>query len=71
MKVDGARREAYLKAYRDWQAQLEQLHRVFLESESLSPPQLKGLLNRESRAKERYDAARTELLGIPSGEELF
>ncbi len=57
-------RAEYEAAYEAWQRQLQRLHQVFLEGERLEPPQLKGLLNREARAKERYDAAREELLGI-------
>lgn len=54
----------YEAAYEAWQRQLQRLHQVFLEGERLEPPQLKGLLNREARAKDRYDAAREALLGI-------
>jgi len=54
----------YREAYADWQEQLEGVHRVLLEGERLEPPKLKGLLNREARAKERYDAARRRLLGL-------
>ncbi len=54
----------YLEAYETWQAQLRELHRVLLEGERLEPPRLKGLLNREARAKERYDEARRRLLGL-------
>ena len=54
----------YREAYEDWKRQLEGIHRVLLEGERLDPPKLKGLLNREARAKERYDAARRRLLGI-------
>jgi hypothetical protein len=54
----------YREAYEDWTRQLEGVHRVLLEGERLEPPKLKGLLNREARAKERYDAARRRLLGI-------
>lgn len=54
----------YREAHEAWQRQLERLHQVFLEGERLDPPRLKGLLNREARAKERYDAARETLLGI-------
>ena len=57
-------REAYRAAWEDWQAQLQRLHALFLDGERLPPPEVKGLLNRESRAKERYDAARRRLLGI-------
>ncbi len=65
MQRDGATIEAYRAALAAWQRQLQVLHGVLLDGESLGPPQLKGLLNREARAKERYDAARFKLLGIP------
>ena len=57
MKVSDERREAYLKAYEDWQKQLQALHEVFLDG-TRTPvgDQFTGLLNREARAKERYDA---------------
>jgi len=42
--------------------------RVFLEGKPLDPVRIKGLLNREARAKEKYDAARRHLLGIPDEE---
>lgn len=54
----------YREAYDDWQEQLTALHRVLLDGDRLDPPKLKGLLNREARAKERYDAARRRLLGL-------
>jgi hypothetical protein len=54
----------YKDAYEDWQKQLAGLHEVFLEGRRLDPLRLKGLLNRESRAKRRYDQARLRLLGI-------
>ncbi len=57
-------REAYREAYDYWQQQLQRLHAFFLEGERIEPPALKGLLNREARAKERYDEARRRLLGI-------
>ena len=70
MKVSDERREAYLSAYRDWQKQLMTLHEVFLDgTKTLAGDQMKGLLNREARAKERYDHARQELLGIPQAAE--
>ncbi len=62
---DASTIEEYRVAQAAWQKQLEVLHRVLIDGESLGPPQLKGLLNREARAKERYDAARFKLLGIP------
>jgi hypothetical protein len=69
MKVSDDRRRAYLDAYEDWQKQLATLHEVFLEgTKVLEGDRMKGLLNREARAKERYDQARLELLGIPSPE---
>ena len=54
----------YRQAYKDWTEQLEAVHRLLLDGERLEPPKLKGLLNREARAKERYDMARRRLLGI-------
>jgi hypothetical protein len=54
----------YREAYQDWQAQIGALHKVLLDGERLEPPKLKGLLNREARAKERYDTARRRLLGL-------
>jgi hypothetical protein len=57
-------KQEYRKAYQDWQDQLAGVHRVLLEGERMEPPKLKGLLNREARAKERYDAARRKLLGL-------
>ncbi len=69
MRVDPKRQEAYRQAYEAWQEQLQTLHRVFLEGEALEPPKLKGLLNREARTKERYDAARLALLGIDAQQD--
>lgn len=54
----------YRSAWEAWLKQAEHVHRVFLEDEKLGPAQIKGLLNRESRAKEAYDSARLRLLGI-------
>ena len=65
--VDPAVAAAYREAWEAWRRQVERVHAVFLESEALTPPQVKGLLNREARAKERYDAARLALLGIGGG----
>jgi len=58
------RKRDYLDAYEAWQTQLQALHRVMLDGERLEPPKLKALLNREARAKERYDRARRALLGL-------
>ncbi len=68
MRADQQRQDDYSRAYRAWQVQLQDLHRVLLEGQSMVPPKLKGLLNREARAKERYDTARRALLGIERGE---
>lgn len=54
----------YREAWDAWRKQLDHVHRVLLEGEATRPDALKGLLNREARAKERYDAARLRLLGI-------
>ena len=64
VRVDPAKQAEYREAWESWQRQLTRLHEVFLEGEPLEPPKLKGLLNREARAKQRYDAAREALLGI-------
>ena len=66
MRADPQRQEEYRQA---WQEQLQALHRVFLEDEAMEPPKLKGLLSREARAKERYDAARLALLGIGDAQD--
>ena len=73
MKVSDERRTAYLAAYDDWQKKLADLHEVFLDG-TRTPvgDQFKGLLNREARAKAKYDEARLELLGIaPAGDSPF
>lgn len=59
----------YRSAWEAWIKQVEHLHRVLLEGEKLGPAQVKGLLNREARAKEAYDAARLRLLGIGDDAE--
>lgn len=64
VRVDPQRQREYREAWEAWQKQLARLHEVFLEGEAIGPPQLKGLLNREARAKQRYDAAREALLGL-------
>jgi hypothetical protein len=57
-------KEEYRRAYDSWSAQLADLHRVLLDGDRLEPPKLKGLLNREARHFEAYEAARKRLLGI-------
>lgn len=73
MKVSEERRASYLAVYEDWQRKLNELHEVVLDG-TRTPigDQFKGLLNREARAKEKYDQARLELLGIvPAGDSPF
>ncbi len=62
---------AYRVAYEDWQKQLGQLHEFFLEGKRLDPIRIKGLLNREARAKRKYDRARLALLGIEEEDALL
>lgn len=57
-------KQEYREAYEAWQGQLSGVHDLLLEGNRIPPEQIKGLLNREARAKERYDAARRRLLGI-------
>lgn len=59
--------DEYRAAWKAWSAQLDRLHRVLLDGEAIEPSQLKGLLGREARAKQVYDRAREELLGLGSG----
>ena len=65
------RTAAYKEAYETWQKHLGGLHEVFLEGKRLDPLRLKGLLNRESRSKRRYDQARLRLLGIEEEDSSF
>ncbi|MEX2080635.1 MAG: hypothetical protein WEC33_03390 [Dehalococcoidia bacterium] len=62
--VDAATAQEYRLAWEEWVKQVEHVHRVLLEGETLTPDRFKGLLNREVRAKERYDEARLKLLGV-------
>ncbi|MGI8927573.1 MAG: hypothetical protein ACR2HN_13155 [Tepidiformaceae bacterium] len=66
--VEESTSRAYRQAWEDWIKQVEHLHRVFLEGENIRPEQIKGLLNREARAKGRYDAARLALLGLDESD---
>lgn len=68
LPLDEERKREYVRAYEGWQRHLAALHRVLLEGERLDPPRLKGLLNREARAKERYEEARRRLLGLTADE---
>ena len=62
--ADEETKQSYREAYDAWQRQVAGLHEVFLDGKRLDPVRLKGLLNRESRTKRRYDSARLRLLGI-------
>jgi hypothetical protein len=69
MKVSDDRRAVYLEAYDDWQTKLVALHEVLLEgTKTPVGDQWKGLLNREARAKAKYDEARASLLGFGAAE---
>ncbi|HEU4759429.1 MAG TPA: hypothetical protein VFT91_05535 [Dehalococcoidia bacterium] len=61
--MEAVKRE-YWESYRAWQEHLQALHGVLLEGQRMEAPKLKGLLNREARAKERYEKARRHLLGL-------
>lgn len=63
-EAGGDPRASYRRALREWQEQLDRLHAVLLDGERRRPDQLKGLLNREARAKERYERERRRLLGL-------
>ena len=69
MTTSDDRKKQYIEAYQAWQEQLQALHRVVLEGQRIDPPRLKGLLNREVRAKEKYEEARRRLLGLGADEE--
>jgi hypothetical protein len=68
--ADGPTQKEYREAFDTWQKHLAGLHGVFLEGNRLDPVRLKGLLNREARAKHRYDKARLHLLGIEDDDIL-
>ena len=68
--LDIPAKQAYRKAWEAWTKQVEAMHATLLDDEPLEPAKLKGLLNREARAKEAYDAARLRLLGLDSGPVL-
>jgi hypothetical protein len=59
-------KQAYRDALDDWQRKLADVHRLLLDGDRQGkrPDEIKGLLNREARAKEKYDDARKRLLGI-------
>jgi hypothetical protein len=70
--ADDATKQAYRDAYDDWHAKLLQLHEVLVDgTRTLEGDQMKGLLNREARAKVKYDEARLALLGFGPQESPF
>ena len=71
MPTDPKLQEEYRQTYDAWQRQVLDLHRVLLDGDTMEPPKLKGLLNREARAKESYDAARLALLGLGGQDDPF
>lgn len=62
--TDDDPKAVYREAYEAWQKHLSGVHDLLLEGKRLPPEQIKGLLNREARAKEKYDEARRRLLGV-------
>ena len=62
--VSDEAKQQYRGAWESWREQIEGVHSLLLDGERLPPDRVKGLLNREARAKERYDEARRRLLGI-------
>jgi hypothetical protein len=57
--------ERYLDAFNYWQQMLTNLHAIlFDEKEVKDPSVIKGALNREARAKEKYEEQRKEIFGI-------
>lgn len=60
----GDPKQEYRDAFEQWQKHLAGVHELLLEGKRMPPEHIKGLLNREARSKERYDAARRRLLGI-------
>ncbi len=61
--------QEYRAAYTRWMDDLRQLHEVLLEGKPLDPLHRIALLRRESHSKERYEAARAKLLGLPDADE--
>ena len=56
---------SYLEAYEYWQDAVQKLHYILFDENSTNDPaKIKGALNREARAKEKYETARKKILGI-------
>ena len=68
--ADEPTKAAYTEAYENWQRHLAQLHELLIEGKRIPPALIKGLLNREARAKRAYDRARLALLGIEAEEDI-
>jgi len=67
MRVSEELHSQYMAAYSTWIKQIEAVHNFFFEESVLHPDKVKGLLNREANAKEKYDLARLRLLGLDLG----
>jgi hypothetical protein len=66
MALDEQTVAAYRAAWERWSEDLRRLHEVLLDGVPLDPLHRVALLRRESHSKERYDAARARLLGLPA-----
>ena len=66
--MDEQSKQAYRVAFDAWMAQLERVHAVLLDDETMDPMHRIALLRRESQLKARYDEARDRLLGIPTDD---
>ena len=64
MKSDPAIAKAYRDAWEMWLRQAERLHSVLLGGEDVAPSRLKGILSSEAKAKDVYEEARAQLLGL-------
>lgn len=69
MALDERTVAEYRSAYARWAEDLRRLHEVLLEGKPLDPLHRVALIRRESHSKERYEAARAKLLGLPGGDE--
>lgn len=65
MAFDARTIAEYRAAWERWSTDLRQLHEVLLDGKPLDPLHRVALLRRESHSKERYEAARSNLLGLP------
>jgi hypothetical protein len=65
MALDEHAVSEYRAAWERWSEDLRRLHEVLLDGKPLDPLHRVALLRRESHSKERYEAARSRLLGLP------